>query len=139
MTSTIGELILDLKGDRSYEQLSRDCGGAPTPGRIQQLATKTQNTFPSPETIKGLARGLGVRPIVIVQALGSSLDLWDPSEPTRHSMALPDGTDNLSAGQRISIISMVRELVNSNNLARGMAKKLGIDYEDMSAVLSAAA
>lgn len=124
MTSPIGKLILVLKGDRSYEQLSKDCGGSPTSGRIQQLASRQQNTFPSPESIRGLAKGLGVKPYIIVQAVGASLDLWDENEPTGNAMALPEGAEHLTTGQHSAVVSMIRELVKGNEVSDSLRNEI---------------
>lgn len=68
-------LIATRKGDRSYERLSRDCGGIPTANRLQQIATRKLNEFPNPDTIEGLAAGLGATVTDITLACARSLGL----------------------------------------------------------------
>lgn len=114
MQSAIGDLILLLKDDRTYEQLSRECGGVPTAGRIQQMATRPQNTFPSPDSIRGLAKGLGVRPAVILDACGQDFDLWGPEEFKTSGLALPAGIDTLAPSQHSVLVAVAREMVNNN-------------------------
>ena len=75
MSNDLRELIAGTKGERSYEALSRDCGGVPTSKRLHQLATTTLKNFPDPPTIEGLARGLGVTVTEIVLASARSLGL----------------------------------------------------------------
>lgn len=75
MSNDLRELIAGTKGERSYEALSRDCGGAPTSKRLHQLATTTLKNFPDPLTIQGLARGLGVSVTEVVLASARSLGL----------------------------------------------------------------
>lgn len=117
MQSSIGELILRLKGERTYEQLSKDCGGQPSQGRIQQMTTKHQTGFPSVESIRGLAKGLGVKPAVILAALGKDFELLtDGDLSTNSNLPLPEGSESLTSSQHSAVVSMVRELVKSNEL-----------------------
>lgn len=75
MSNDLRDLIVGTKGDRSYEQLSRDCGGVPTAKRLHQLATAQLKNFPDPPTIQGLARGMGVSVTEVVLASARSLEL----------------------------------------------------------------
>lgn len=120
--TTINELILALKGARTYEQLAEDCGGVPTPGRIQQLATKPQNTFPSPDTVRGLARGLRVNAGTIISACAASLGLKDEGEAPRIVTMLPPGADALDNGQLAAVLSVINQFVrcNSQHAKRGV-------------------
>lgn len=78
---TLATLVLDHKGDRSYERLSRDCGGEPTGKRLQQIATNPIKTFPDAETIQGVAQGLGVSVTDVVLASARSLGLQVRTDP----------------------------------------------------------
>ena len=73
----LSELLNERKGDRSYEALERDCGGVPKAARLQQIATKPPKTFPDPDSIRGLARGLRVPERVVLAAAAESLGLRD--------------------------------------------------------------
>ena len=75
MSNDLRDLIAGTKGERSYETLSRDCGGTPTAKRLHQLATAEPKNFPDPPTIQGLARGLGVTVTEVVLASARSLGL----------------------------------------------------------------
>lgn len=68
-------LIADAKGDRSYDAISRACGGKPTPERLHQLATQPIKNFPGPDTIAALARGLGRTVTDVVAAASRSVGL----------------------------------------------------------------
>lgn len=68
-------LIADAKGSRSYDQISRACGGKPTPERLHQLATQPIKNFPGPDTITALARGLDRSVTDVVAAASRSLGL----------------------------------------------------------------
>ena len=69
----IERLILDRKGDRTYDRLSRDCGGVPSDKRLHQMATRPIRNFPDPDTIQGLARGLNVSALSVLVAIANSL------------------------------------------------------------------
>lgn len=109
MSTTISKLILSLKGDRTYEQLAADCGGTPTAGRIQQLATKPQSSFASPDTLRGLARGLRVPTMVVIRALAESLGLEGGGEP-RLAELLPPETNQLTDGQVSALLHLIKEM-----------------------------
>ena len=127
MQTAIGELILLLKGDRTYEQLSKDCGGVPTAGRIQQMAKKPQNAFPSPESVRGLSRGLGVTPVVVMDACGQDFELWEKGEVNASALPLPAGSDNLSPSQHSAVVGMVRELVRANEEVATLKSRGGVE------------
>lgn len=114
MTSGIPGLIASLKGRRSYHQLAKDCGGAPTGARIQQMATGHLAVFPSPESIRGLAVGLGVQPGVVVQACAVTLGLME-GDDARDPMLLPDVAARLTEDQRHLVVSLVRELAQTHD------------------------
>ena len=77
MNPTLADLILETKARNgySYESFAKACGGVPGAGRLHQLATKEQKTFPDPETINGLARGCKVSPMEVITAAARSLGL----------------------------------------------------------------
>lgn len=70
-------LIQERRGDRSYESLSRDCGGTPAKPNLQRLATDEYKSFPGAEAMIGLSKGLKVRllDIVIASAISCGLPL----------------------------------------------------------------
>lgn len=117
MAITLSELIATCKGGRTYEQLSTDCGGAPTPGRIQQLATRPQRSFPDPETIEALARGLHVRPMAVLDACAVSLGI--AGNPGTHPLTelLPDAASDLRPEQVAAVLAVVQAFVGSNRSA----------------------
>ena len=75
MSKDLRELLANTKGDRSYEQFARDCGGTPSAKRLHQLATLPLKNFPDPPTIEGLATGMGVTVTEVVLASARSLGL----------------------------------------------------------------
>lgn len=76
-------LILQKKGDRSYDRLSEDCGGVPSSGRLHQMATRPLKNFPDPPSIEGLAQGLGVTvtEVVLASARELGLNVWSGIDP----------------------------------------------------------
>ncbi|WP_434993466.1 hypothetical protein [Arthrobacter sp. Ld5] len=74
-TEGIQNLILNNKGDRSYEDLARGCGGEMKSRALHSAATKQSKGFADPETIRGLSRGLNVPIIDIIRAYAISLGL----------------------------------------------------------------
>lgn len=70
-------LILDKKGDRSYERVSRDCGGTPTRNALQKLATSRTRAFPDRDTLLGLQRGLPAAMPELLSACAISMGLLD--------------------------------------------------------------
>lgn len=84
----IQRLILDRKGDRSMESLSRACGGNPTRANLQRMTSEETKSFPKdPDVIRGLAKGLGVRVSDIVTAFAVSIGL--PMSTDEHDLTLP--------------------------------------------------
>lgn len=109
MTTGIQGLIASLKGGRSYARLAEDCGGHPTGARIQQMAVGNLTVFPSPESIRGLAQGLGVGTGAVVQACAVTLGLAG-EQGQGDPVMLPDIAETLTADQRRLVVSLVREL-----------------------------
>lgn len=104
------ELIGLRKGDRSYEQLSKACGGLPTAKRLHQLATAPIKNFPDPDTIRGLSKGLAVTESTVVLASAASLGL-DVHTPTMWAALLPAGTELIPDHMRDGILSVVHSAV----------------------------
>lgn len=102
-------LIASHKGRRSYERLSLDCGGTPTAARLHQLATIPQKNFPDPDTIAGLARGLGVPVTEVVMCAARSLGLRVSSGYDPDALVLADA-GLLSNSARDAITTLVREM-----------------------------
>jgi hypothetical protein len=104
------ELIGLRKGDRSYEQLSKACGGLPTAKRLQQLATAPIKNFPDPATIRSLSKGLGVTESTVVLASAASLGL-EVHTPSMWAALLPAGTELIPDHMRDGILSVVHSAV----------------------------
>lgn len=99
------------KGDRSYEQLSKACGGSPSAKRLHMLATAPMKNFPDPDTIRALSKGLGVTETTVVMASAESLGL-DVRSPSGWTALLPAGIDRVPSHMRDSILSVVHSAVH---------------------------
>lgn len=96
----IRELILNKRGDRSLESLSKACGGIPTRANLDRLINRPVLSWPKENAvILGLAKGLGVRVIDVVTAYAASLGL--PVATDTSNLTL-EGAGNLpDTSQRI--------------------------------------
>lgn len=113
MTTTLQDLITTRRGTRTYEQLSNDCGGHPSAGRLQQMATKPQQSFPNPETLRGLSLGLRVNPIIVLGAFAASFGIEGEETPSLVSM-LPPGVQTLDSGQVNTVLTVVQQMIHDN-------------------------
>lgn len=113
---TLARLIAQRKGDRSFKRLSSDCGGTPTANRLQQIATKDISAFPDPETIRGIAMGLGTTITEVTLASARSLGLAVASgEPDALIVA---GAGTLPAEAQEAIMDVSREMQRLYRLAQ---------------------
>lgn len=115
---------LDLPGlirahisDRSVVQLARDCGGTISPPRLHQMLKQPMRAFPDPDTIRGLARGLGVSVSDVIDACAGSLGLH-----TSHDDLVIPGGGNLPPSSREVLLRVADELRRLSKLQdRGLA------------------
>lgn len=110
----LAQLIAAHKGQRSYADLERDCGGTPKAARWQQLATAPPKNFPDPPTIEALARGLKVPAVTVVLSSAESLGIDTRRAAPEFLDYLPEGIETLTE-QQVQIVSeTVRSFVESN-------------------------
>lgn len=118
----LAALINLRKGDRSYERLSRDCGGNPSRARLQQIATGELKEFPDPETIQCLSRGLGatVTDIILASArsLGLNVAIGDPEA------LVVAGAGALDPSAQDVILGVARELLKREDSSSGTVTEL---------------
>ncbi|WP_161995419.1 hypothetical protein [Rhodococcus sp. YH1] len=118
---TLAGLIADRKGTRSYEKVSQDCGGIPTSKRLHQLATQKPKNFPDPDTIRGLAQGLGVTITDIVMASARSLGLpvYTGNDPSALAIGgagdLPDSTKEVLSTVAREFIKLTSQRTDGAN------------------------
>lgn len=109
----LSELIETHRAGRSYAELERDCGGAPTRGRLQQLVNQQIKNFPDPPTVSALARGLRVSQAAVVLAAAESLGLDVRTPLPRLVELLPAEARDLTEQQAAAIAHLVRTIVGS--------------------------
>jgi hypothetical protein len=101
----------------SYDDMERSLGGAISRGRLQQLVTTTPKNFPDPDNVQHLADLLHVSVTTILEAFAVSLGLTVEQRRPLLAISLPPGTDNLTDRDRMSIIGIVRQLVEARQAA----------------------
>lgn len=107
-------LLAQRKGTRSYERLSRDCGGNPGAKRLQQLGTQPIKNFPDPPTVEGLARGLGVTRTEVVLACARSLGV-----AVEHDDALSLDTAGLTPRQTDALRMVIAAMLDRDGGSSG--------------------
>jgi hypothetical protein len=117
----LSDLILTRKGSRSYERLSKDCGGLPTANRLQQIATKELNEFPNPDTIRGLSRGLGSTitdvTLAAARSLGLNVRTGDPDALVLANAGL------LPVEAQEVILAVTRQMLKAMNAAESARRE----------------
>lgn len=104
-------MIMEAKGQRTYDRFSMDCGGVPTTKNLQKLAAREVLAFPDKRTIEGLARGMGATQTAVVLAFGRSMGLKVAPEDG-DVLELP-GAGSLPTAARETLLAMSRELQNA--------------------------
>lgn len=104
----LNELVLNHKGARSYDDLERECGGVLSSQRLQQIATAPPKQFPKAETIRVLAKLLGVKESVVVLAVAESLGLDVRLELPKLLQVLPTAASDLSDDEAAAIAHVIR-------------------------------
>lgn len=84
----IQQLILEKRGDRTNERLSKDCGGTPKANRVQGMMRQPMRAYPDPDTIQALARGLRVPVLEVVMACTVSIGLDVTPAPAGRDLVL---------------------------------------------------
>ena len=111
-TQGIQNLLLNRKGDRSYDRLARDTGGALTGKRLQQLATTPMLNFPDPASIKGLAKALQSTNKEVLHACAESMGIEVAGEQST-TLELP-GARTLPASSQELLLAMSEEMQELN-------------------------
>ncbi len=107
---TLQQLVLDNKGDLSYGSLAERAGGTLKPKGLQKLTTSQFTSFPSPETLQGISRALGLPLRDVVLAAGRSVGMrLHDSNPDDLTLV---GAGQLPLSSREALRSMSREMLN---------------------------
>lgn len=108
----LAELIAQHISGRTLDELARDCGGVPSRSRIWQLQSHEMKSWPTPEIIRGLARGLGVAEAAVIYASANSLG-FRMEEPSRLTELLPESAARLDDFQVHAVLAVV-DAMNRN-------------------------
>lgn len=121
-------MVLNMKGDRSMERLSRDCGGRPSAAALQKMVSSDLKAFPDVETIRGLSRGLGapVQEIIFACARSVGLQVAGESDDT-----LPiTGGRNLPKSSQDALLTIAKDLIEAQAAVDHRSYDLAAREED---------
>lgn len=145
---TLQELVLRLKGDRSYDALEKAAGGIPTSRALQKLVNNGFTRMPNPETFRGLSRALNVsqRELVLAAArtLGIDIEAENPNDllligagrlPQKSQDLLTSTSRELQrwmdkAAQQADSMADVHELFSEDRVAADRGQP-GVDPEQL--------
>ncbi|DAZ90090.1 Uncharacterised protein [Mycobacteroides abscessus subsp. bolletii] len=112
---TLQDLILTLKGDRTYKDLEDASGGVVKAQRWNQITNGIKvKEFPEPASIEGMARALNVKLDVILLSIARSVGLSVGEDDSRLAAMLPPGADKLGDTQLGLMLSLLREMIKAS-------------------------
>lgn len=103
------DLIATHRHRRTYTQLEHDGGNTLGAARWAQLATGQLRGFPSPESLRCIARALGVPEETVLLSVARSLGI-DTRRRSRLAALLPEQSDTLTDQSIAAVIHVVRAL-----------------------------
>lgn len=101
-------LVQTLKGDRSYEAISKLAGGKPNAKSLQKLIQHGFTRFPDQETFEGLSIALNVRKRDLVLAAARTIGI-DVSDDDQRDLVLI-GAKRLPQDSQDLLTAMSREM-----------------------------
>lgn len=101
-------LVLQHKGDRSYETIAKLAGGLPKAKALQAIVQKGFTRMPNPETFEGLSRALNVRKRDLVLAAARTLGI-DVGDDDQSDLILV-GAKRLPLASQDLLVAMSREM-----------------------------
>lgn len=111
------ELIATHRHHRTYTQLEHDGGNTLGAARWAQLATGELRGFPSPQSLRCIARALDVTDETVLFAVGTSLGITGHHRP-RLADLLPEQSDTLTDQSVAAVIHVVRALCAAQGIRR---------------------
>lgn len=111
------ELIAAHRHHRTYTQLEHDGGSILGAARWAQLATGELRGFPSPESLRCIARALDVTEETVLLAVGASLGITGHHR-SRLADLLPQQSDTLTDQSIAAVIHVVRALCAAQGVHR---------------------
>lgn len=124
---TLQELVLRLKGDRSYDALEKAAGGIPTSRALQKLVNNGFTRMPNPETFRGLSRALNVSQRELVLAAARTLGIDIEAENPNDLLLIGEG--RLPQKSQDLLTSTSRELQRWMDKAAQQADSMADVYE----------
>lgn len=108
---TLPDLILSLKGDRTYKELEAASGGIVKSQRWNQLANGERiNEFPTPPTLEAMAAALPCDIEVLILACARTVGIDVHRRQSRFVDMLPPSVDKLSESSKTALLNMARTL-----------------------------
>ncbi|MEV4414035.1 hypothetical protein [Catellatospora sp. NPDC049609] len=110
---TLAEMIAAAKaGGRSLTRIAEDGGLAQS--NVSKFANGRNSDFPEPDTITGLAAGMGVTPreVIMGAAQGLGFDMRDPNaEVSEFGRRLPREVDQLTEQGKQAVMAVISALL----------------------------
>lgn len=109
---SLQDLILTMRGDRTYRTLEADSDGVVKSQRWNQLANRQRvSEFPEPRTIEAMAYALNVSVEVVLLAFARSLGLEVGRQRSRFADLLPPMADKLTEKQKDAVLAVIRAMI----------------------------
>lgn len=114
---TLPDLILSLKGDRTYKELEAASGGVVKSQRWNQLANGERvNEFPTPPTLEAMAAALPCDIEVLILACARTVGIDVHHRQSRFVDMLPPSVDELSDRSKSALLNMARTLTDAEQV-----------------------
>ncbi|WP_301119907.1 hypothetical protein [Mycolicibacterium fortuitum] len=111
---TLRDLILTLKGDRTYKQLEEASGGVVKAQRWNQITNGIRvREFPEPNTLVAMAATLGVSTETVILATARSIGILTTTNSAPLIGLLPPDVDRLNDQQLTAVLATIRALLNA--------------------------
>jgi hypothetical protein len=109
---SLRDLILTLKGDRTYLQLEEASGGVVRAQRWNQIVNGIKlNEFPEPRTLDAMAGALNIKVDVMLFAFARALGLnVGKGQSIFAALLPPDIDDHLTVRQRSAVLGVIRAM-----------------------------
>lgn len=112
---TLRDLILTLKGERTYADLEQASGGVVKAQRWNQITNGFRvNEFPTPRTIEAIALTLNVNVEVVLMAFAREVGLDVQNSRSLFADLLPPMVTDLTDEQRSALLAVIRSMASAN-------------------------
>ena len=105
------DLILTLKGDRTYAGLEAASGGVVRAQRFHQIANGVKlNEFPEPRTLSAMALALNCSVETVLFSYARALGLGVSRQQSTFANMLPPMADDLTDRQQAAVLGVIRAM-----------------------------